>query len=279
MNLLLIKNLATFKTKITLIAGSGYIAYETANILNDNGELNKIILLEENKEIKKKFKNITIIFDIKKIEDILNYLKQNNYYRILLIGYVKLPPIKDLKLSIKSKLFLTKNFYLNNISNQSKILKRFIESKKINLISQKRILRNLLIKKTDTIIFDKQNKIDNIFDNINLIKKVFSLSLCQSFLIEGKRLISLEDILGTNDMITRVGKKYKYRENHLTFLKSKKANQLDEIDFPVIGPKTLDLLHKYKIKNICLFEKKIIISQKEKFFEKIYKFKINLLVI
>ena len=121
--------MATYKTNITLIAGSGYIVYEAAKILNDSKKLNNIILIADNKKIKKEFKSIITIFDIKKIEDIVSYLKKNNYNRVLLMGYVKLPPIKDLKLSIKSKLFFTKNFYLNNINNQSKILKNLLKVK------------------------------------------------------------------------------------------------------------------------------------------------------
>ena len=272
--------MATYKTNITLIAGSGYIVYEAAKILNDSKKLNNIILIADNKKIKKEFKSIITIFDIKKIEDIVSYLKKNNYNRVLLMGYVKLPPIKDLKLSIKSKLFFTKNFYLNNINNQSKILKKFIESKNINLISQKKIMERFLINKTDSMIFNNRNPIQkNINHNLKFIKKIFSLDICQSLLMEGTRLVSIEDILGTDNMITRIGRQYRNKQNNLIFFKTKKNNQIDEIDFPVIGPKTLDLFFKYNIQNICFFNKKIIVSQKEIFFEKIKKYKINLFVI
>jgi hypothetical protein len=62
---------------------------------------------------------------------------------------VQLPPISEIKLSLSSKLILSKNFFLNDINNQSKILKKFIESKKLKLLSQKIIFESFLINYSD----------------------------------------------------------------------------------------------------------------------------------
>ena len=59
-------------------------------------------------------------------------------------------------------------------------------------------------------------------------------------------------------MITRIGK-ISSQFNNLIFVKSKKYDQIDEIDFPVIGMNTLKLLLKYKFRVICLFKEDIII--------------------
>ena len=50
------KNLATSKNDICLIAGSGLFVYEVANFLNNKNLLNQIILINENNLIKKNFK-------------------------------------------------------------------------------------------------------------------------------------------------------------------------------------------------------------------------------
>ena len=50
------KNLATSKNDICLIAGSGLFVYEVANFLNNKNLLNQIILINENSLIKKNFK-------------------------------------------------------------------------------------------------------------------------------------------------------------------------------------------------------------------------------
>ena len=51
------RNLATSKNDICLVAGSGVFVYEVANYLNDKSLLNQIILISENSLIKKKFKD------------------------------------------------------------------------------------------------------------------------------------------------------------------------------------------------------------------------------
>ena len=50
------KNLATSKNDICLIAGSGLFVYEVANYLNNKNLLNQIILINENNLIKKNLK-------------------------------------------------------------------------------------------------------------------------------------------------------------------------------------------------------------------------------
>ena len=97
-------------------------------------------------------------------------------------------------------------------------------------------------------------------------------------ILNSDRVIAVEDIFGTNKMITKIGK-IKSKFNNLIFVKSKKSNQLDEIDFPVIGIDTLNLLIKYKFRVICLFKNNTIISEKEKFLKRIRDNKISLIVL
>ena len=59
------KNLATSKNDICLIAGSGLFVYEVANYLNNKNLLNQIILINENNHIRKKFKHNYKSFRIK----------------------------------------------------------------------------------------------------------------------------------------------------------------------------------------------------------------------
>ena len=66
-------------------------------------------------------------FDIRNIENLISFIKKRLITKILIIGYVQLPPIKEIKLSLSSKLILSKNFFLNDINDQSKILKKFIK--------------------------------------------------------------------------------------------------------------------------------------------------------
>ena len=65
----------------------------------------------------------------------------------------------------------------------------------------------------------------------------------------------------------------------MIFVKSKKSNQIDEIDFPIIGMETLKLLIKYKFRAICLFNHNILISEKNNFLKKIKASKISLIIL
>ena len=133
---------------------------------------------------------------------------------------------------------------------------------------------------TNDQYFHRQNKkiITQLKTRKSFIKKLYSMNIAQSFILNGNRVIAMEDIFGTNDMIRRVGK-VSSKFNNLIFVKSKKSFQIDEIDFPIIGMETLKLLIKYKFRAICLFKNDILISEKKKFLKQINSNKISLIVM
>jgi len=271
--------LATYKNDIILIAGSGDFAFEAANFLSDKNRLNHIILLSKNYKITKSFKNNFSNFDVRDLEKLILFIKKRIISKVLIIGYVQLPPISEIKLSLSSKIILSKNFFLNDINNQSKILKKFIESKKLLLLSQKNIFDKLLISNSDQHLKKEHKNIyKNVLRNSFMIKKIFSLNLSQSLVMDGDRIITIEDIFGTDNMIKKFKNLNKQFKN-LVFIKSIKKNQINEIDFPIIGNQTLELLIKFNFKAICLLNKSIIISNKSSFIENINKSKLSLIVI
>ena len=270
--------MATYKNDIILIAGSGDFAFEAADFLINKGNLNHIILISKNAKIYKNFKKIVSYFDIRDIEEIIKFIKKKLVTKVLIIGYVQLPPIKEIKLSLSSKLILSKNIFSNDINDQSKVLKKFIESKNLKLLSQKIIFDKSLINYSNhQLRSDHKNIYKNILKNSSLIKKIFSLNLSQSFVMDGDRVITIEDIFGTDNMINKFKNLNQFK--NLIFIKSIKQDQINEIDFPIIGNKTLDLLIKFNFKAICLIHKKIIIADKKSFIEKIHKSKLSLIII
>ena len=273
------KNLATFKNEVCLIAGSGSFAYQAASFLKIKGNLKKIILLAKNNNIKKDFNKICFHYDIRNLETIITDIKKENIQDVIIVGYVELPPIKEIKLSLKSKFHLSKDFFLNNINQQSLILKRFLNNKNINLLSQKKIFKCFLINKSDQLI-KKEHKsiVFKVLNNLSHIKKIFNLNITQSLIMNGNRFLAFEDFNGTNNLINRVHSN-KNINNELIFIKSKKKHQIDEIDFPVIGTKTIDLLLKKKYRVICLFNNQSIVSNKSLFLKIIKNSNISLLVI
>ena len=272
------KNLDTFKNDIIVIAGSGHFAYESAVYLNNINRLNKIYLINKNEKLEKKFKNVVINSDIRNLEKIISRIKKDKISNILIIGYIKFPPISEIKLSFLSKIYLKKDLYLKSVNDQSLIFKKFLISKKINIISQKKIFKDFLLTKNDQILKKNHLKlISNIRKNKINIERIFNLNICQSMIMNGNRVLSYEDVEGTDKMIERIGKKNK-EFNNLVFIKSKKKNQIDEIDFPILGMNTIKLLKKYKFKVICSFHQKTIISKKQLFLDKISKSNLSLVV-
>ena len=273
------KNLATYRNDICLIAGSGLFVNEVANYLNFKNLLGQIIIINKNKTLKKSFKNNFQQFNIQNLEKIISFIKSKNLKKIIIIGYVDLPPLEKINLSIKSKLLISKDMFLNNINDQSKILNKYLLNNKLTLLSQKKILKEMLVTNNDEYLHKENKKIvTHLKKKIVFIRKLYSMNMAQSFIFNGDRLIAMEDIFGTNDMITRIGKISSKFQN-LIFVKSKKYNQIDEIDFPVIGIETLKLLIKYKFRVICLFNKNILISEKDKFIKQIKTSKISLTVM
>ena len=273
------KNLATSKNEICLIAGSGLFVNEVANYLKFKNLLGQIVIINNNKTLKKNFKNNYKQFDIKNLEKIILFIKSKNLQKIIIIGYVDLPPLDKIDLSLKSKLLISKDLFLNNINDQSKILKKYLLNNKLILLSQKKILKEMLVNSNDEYAHKENRKtITQLTKKKVFIRKLYSMNIGQSFIFNGDRLIAMEDIFGTNDMITRIGK-ISSKFNNLIFVKSKKYDQIDEIDFPVIGLETLKLLIKYKFRVICLFKNDILISEKEKFLKQIKTNKISLLVM
>ena len=271
--------MATYKNDIILIAGSGDFAFEAANFLNSKKRLNHIVLLSKNFKIAKSFNNIVSNFDVRDLEKIILLIKKRIISKVLIIGYVQLPPISEIKLSLSSKIILSKNFFLNDINNQSKILKKFIESKNLKLVSQKIIFDKLLVNHSDQQLRkDHKNIYKYILKNSSAIKKIFSLNLSQSLVMDGDRIIAIEDIFGTDNMIKKFKNLNKQFKN-LVFIKSIKKDQINEIDFPIMGNQTLDLLIKFNFKAICLLNKNIIISNKDIFIKNINKSKLSLIVI
>ena len=273
------KNLVTFKNDICLVAGSGDIAYEAAKSISLQKRLSKIILLNSNSKINKHFKSLVTNFNIKDLNKIIEFIKSNQIKNLLIIGYVPLPPLNEIKLSIKDKILLSKDIFLNNISDQSKILKNFLNKKNFTILSQKKILKDNLVKRDDEFIFKKHYRLIQKFrNNTKNIDQLFNNSISQSLIMNGNEILAIEDIFGTDYLINRLKKVYK-KYNNLLFIKSKKLNQIDEIDFPVIGLNTIKLLKKYNYKVICLYHNKILINNKTEFMKFLKNNSISLLVI
>ena len=151
-------------------------------------------------------------------------------------------------------------------------------TKNIKLLSPTKHLQELIISPIEQIKFkdfDKYKKI--LANNISDIKKISSINIGQSVILNGNRILALENLKGTDVMIALFNNTTSY--NDLIFIKFKKSNQINEIDFPVIGIDTIKNLIKIKIKAIILFKNQTLIVNKVECIKLIKKNKINLIII
>ena len=218
------KNLATSKNDICLIAGSGLFVYEVANYLNNKNLLNQIVLINENNLIKKKFKDKCKSFKIKDIEKITTFIRSKNLKKIMIIGYVELPSIDKINLSIKSKLLISKDIFLNNINDQSKILKRYLSNNKLILLSQKKILKKMLVSYEDEFLHNINKKIIN---KLKLNKNIYLGDIVINLYKIDKRKIKFEsefNKLWVHGLVHLLG--YKHYKNKDFFKMMKIENKI-----------------------------------------------------
>jgi DUF1009 family protein len=272
------KNLDILNKNVVLIAGSGSFVFEAAQYLTKINRLKKIYLLEDNKLLLRNFSNKITKSNIRNLELIIKDIKKFELKNIIILGYVSLPDIKDIKLSFSTKLYLTKNFFFNSVSDQSVILKNLLIKKKLNLLSQKKTFSNFLAETRDEYIQKEHSEIVKLLKkNTHYIKNIFKNNISQSFIMNGIRTLAYEDIYGTDSLIKRIGSSNNF--NNLILIKSMKNNQIDEIDFPIVGMKTLKLLQKYNFKILCLFKGKTLISKKKLFLDSIPKSNLSLIIL
>ena len=65
----------------------------------------------------------------------------------------------------------------------------------------------MLVTYQDEHLLNKNKKIiSKLKIKKSFLKKIFSMNIAQSFILNGDRIIAMEDIFGTNDMLNRIGK-------------------------------------------------------------------------
>ena len=190
------KNLDILNKNVVLIAGSGSFVFEAAQYLTKVNRLKKIYLLEDNKLLLRNFSNKITKSNIRNLELIIKDIKKFELKNIIILGYVSLPDIKDIKLSFSTKLYLTKNFFFNSVSDQSVILKNLLIKKKLNLLSQKKTFSNFLAETRDEYIQKEHSEIVKLLKkNTHYIKNIFKNNISQSFIMNGITPLDMSDPL------------------------------------------------------------------------------------
>jgi len=233
-----------------------------------------IIDLTKNKTFKKD-KNFHSI-SIGQIGKMLNTLKKKNCKSVLFAGKVDKPNFSNLKLDLKGFYYIPRIIKASKIGDAA-ILKEVInifKIEKINTISSLSFTPELCLKRG---VYTKAKP--NHEDNIDIKKAVLTLSKLNSYsfsqgaIVKSNKLIAIEGIGGTNNMLQKI--KTKEKKLNGILVKFPKRKQDLRVDLPTIGLKTLIQCKKAGLRgmviknklNVCLDKKQLIkFANKNKMF-------------
>ncbi len=267
------------KDKIAVIAGGGHLPKVIIKALEKQGR--EYLLLGFDGHIERKFllKYHGISLKLGQVGKLFDNLQKNNIKEVTFVGYIKRPNILNLKFDAMS-LKILKETFLHKSKGDNDILMKIIqyfENIGIKVIAPQSITTDILVKE---IFIGNKAKISDEFlkeinDLIKDLKKFSILDIGQSFIYENNRIISVEGVEGTQEMIKR-SKKYITSDNAV-LIKVKKKNQDTRIDLPSIGPKTIKTAYKNKISGIIVEAGSAIVLHPDRTYKLAKKYNVFLL--
>ena len=249
--------------KVGILAGGGKLPLLIAQSLLHNKYDVHIFCIENfsNIELYKNF-NFGII-SLNSLSRILEKLKKNNIEKIIMVGCVKRPSIKDIKFDINT-LKLIKNYALDS-QGDDKLLSTisiFFENNGFKTLKWKNICKDLFIQ-NNYLTLKKPNKqsLENKDKGLKIFNIIGKADLSQSMIIQNKIILGIEAAEGTDELIKRCHQ-YKKKGDKGILLKLSKYKQDSNLDIPVIGLQTVNNLKKYDYEGIFLEKNKCIIIEK-----------------
>ena len=205
------------------------------------------------------------IISINSLTKIINILKKNNVKKIIMVGNIKRPSIKDIKFDLKT-LKLIKNFALDS-SGDDKLLSTisfFFKNEGFPTFNWKKICKDLFADK-DNLTKVRPSKLSllNKDKGLFFFRTIGKADIAQSLIIQNKIILGIEASEGTDELIKRCFA-YKKIGDKGVLVKLSKYSQNLNLDIPTIGLKTVQNLHKYNFEGAFLEKHKCLIIDKEK---------------
>lgn len=233
------------REKIAIIAGGGNMPSFVTSRLKDKFQI-LILNIADNPLGKKEF-NYT------EVGKMLSFLKEGKAHKVVFCGYVDRPKnLLELKPDLEGAKLLTM-ISAKAILGDNNILssvRDFLHKKGIELLALNHLIPELVAEKSIlTIKNANKEDVESISLAIKFMEHVSSYDIGQSVIIENKRIISMEDVSGTDALINRVKD---FVGNDAILVKFPKKGQIEEIDLPAIGIKTIENMAKSNIKGVCI---------------------------
>lgn len=249
--------------KLGIIAGSGDLPYEIAKLYESEGGSCCIASLIPDAS----FDGFTSKeFAIGQVGLIVDFLKENYVENIIIIGGIKRPDIRSLKVDLEgSKLIAT--IMKKKIWGDDSILRiisDYLESKNFKVISPIEILKisNMFNRFLPTAAPSEQDLKDIEIGKL-VIKSLGQLDIGQSVIVFDGYVLGIEAAEGTDELIKRCSKLRK-KSHGGVLVKMSKPSQDMRLDVPVIGPDTVELLRENMFNGVAIEKSGVIMINPKK---------------
>ena len=249
--------------RIGIIAGGGELPLLVGkNLIKKN--FNVIFFVIEEFFNEKYYSNYeTVKIQLNSLKEILNHFNKYKIEKIIMIGKVNRPSLRDIKFDIDTLKFI-KHYSLENKGDNNLLISIQNYFAKIGFpifdwtsyckdlfVNEENLTKKLPSKKA---IFNKDKGIETF--------KIFGQSdIGQSMIIQNELIIGLESVEGTDELIKRCFN-YKTKGDKGILIKLSKYNQSHLLDIPTIGLETVKLLNEFDYEGVFLELNRCLIINK-----------------
>ena len=249
--------------KIGLIAGNGKFPLFFAQGAKKKGR--KIIAIAFKEETSRRLSGYVdeihwiSVGELKKVVDILT---GSGVTRAVMAGQVNLSLLfSKVKLDEEARKLLREVDNKTTDSLLGRVAERLAE-RNITLINSATYLDDFLPGKGAlTRISPTSSEWEDIEFGKKIAKQIAGLDIGQTVIVKNKTILAIEAIEGTDEAVRRA---WRFGKEGIVVVKVSKPDQDMRFDLPVIGERTIRLLHRLKAKILAVEAKKTLVLEKEK---------------
>ena len=252
-------------TKIGIISGGGKLPITIGkSLLLKNFEIFFFCIKNfTNLEDYQNYEYIEV--DIVSFSSILKSLKKYKINKIIMVGKISRPSIKDIKFDLIT-ISLIKDLFLESKGDDQllKSISAFFNKHGFPLFDWRKACHDLFIS-ADHLTINKPSKLayKNMTKGLKIFKIIGKADIGQSLIIQNQLILGIECIEGTDELIIRCSN-YRKNTDKGILLKLSKYNQHKALDLPTIGIKTIQNLKKYSYEGVFIEKNECIVLEKEK---------------
>jgi len=249
--------------KIGLIAGNGkfplFFAQEAKR--KKKGVIAIAFKEETSKELSRYVDEIHWI-SVGELQKLIDILVKAGLKRVVMAGQVNLSLLfSKIKMDKEAQKLLKEVENKTTDTLLGKVAEKLAQ-RNITLISSATYLNDFL---TERGILTRREPTSKEWEDIEfgkkIAKEIAGLDIGQTVIVKDKTVLAIEAIEGTDEAVKRA---VRFGKEGVVVVKVSKPNQDMRFDLPVIGIRTIELLHQLKVKILAIEEKKTLVLEKEK---------------